>query len=426
MERRFNKAIFILALIAAAGIIAWAIQFSRGLVLTHMRNPFSWGIYIATWAFYVGTAAGGLVVSSAIYIFGAKKLKPVASVASLTAFIFVVGAMLMVLPDLGRPDRLYNFFIHPNPKSMLPWDILVLSGYAVVSALYTYTLLRPDILSKGITLPYFGTVLKKNLTPEETELEKQKSERNAKRLAPIALPLAILIHTVTAWVLATQQARPWWYGGVLAPTFIAAALTTGPAVVIIASVIAYGYQEKLKETYALLAKVSAISAIILLFMYYNDFFIRFWWNTGREFEALKLVFTRYLFVHAAEVVFVLLAVFIFTLKPKTRNWLLTGSVSALIGVFAHRFLLIPPAYNLIPLRLPVVARTETLEWSYPIAVGQANGTLLNPAPIFVSYWHYVPSVIEIIITAGILAIVGLLFLSALKFLPITKGDNEPV
>lgn len=426
MERRFNRAIFILALFAAAGIIAWAIQFFQGLVLTHMRNPFSWGLYIAMWAFYVGTAAGGLVVSSAIYLFGAKQLKPIASVASLTAFIFVVGAMLMVLPDLGRPDRLYNFFLHPNPKSLLPWDILVLSAYAIVSAVYTYTLLRPDILSEGITLPHFGTILKRDLSAEELRQEKERSERNARRLAPIALPLAILIHTVTAWVLATQQARPWWYGGVLAPTFIAAALTTGPAVVIIASLIAYGYKERLRETYGLLAKVSAISAVILLFIYYNDFFVKFWWNTGREFEALRLVFTRYLFIHAAEIVFILLSVFIFTMKSKSRGWLLAGSVSALVGVFAHRFLLIPPAYNLIPLRLAVVGRVETLEWAYPIAVGQTKGTLLNPGPVFVSYWHYVPSVVEIIITAGIVAIIGILFLAALKFLPIVKEENEPV
>jgi len=132
-----------------------------------MRNPFSWGLYIATWAFFVGTAAGGLVVSSAIYLFNAKQLKPVAKVASLTAFLFAIGAMVVLLPDIGRPERLYNFILHPNFRSMLPWDVVVLSSYAAVSALYTYTLLYPDIVERGVRLPFFGIVGKRSVTPAE-------------------------------------------------------------------------------------------------------------------------------------------------------------------------------------------------------------------------------------------------------------------
>uniref|UniRef100_UPI0025C24508 NrfD/PsrC family molybdoenzyme membrane anchor subunit n=1 Tax=Ferroglobus sp. TaxID=2614230 RepID=UPI0025C24508 len=135
--RKYNLAMLVLGILAIIGFIAWIYQIQKGLIVTNMRNPFSWGLYIAMWAFYVGTAAGGLVVSSAIYIFGAKQLKPVAPVASLTAFIFAVAAMLMVLPDLGRPERVFNILLYPNPKSLLPWDFLVLSTYAVLSAIYT-------------------------------------------------------------------------------------------------------------------------------------------------------------------------------------------------------------------------------------------------------------------------------------------------
>ncbi|MEW6115943.1 MAG: NrfD/PsrC family molybdoenzyme membrane anchor subunit [Nitrospirota bacterium] len=422
MEKNYRSAVAILTAVALLGAAAWIFQLYQGMIVTNMRNPFSWGLYVATWAFFVGTAAGGLVVSSAIYIFGAKQLKPIAKVASLTAFLFAVGAMLVLLPDIGRPDRLLNMLLHPNFNSMLPWDVIVLSSYAIVSAIYTYILLRPDILKRGIKVPFYGVIMKKELSTIELALEKEKSEKYARRMAPIALPLAILIHTVTAWVLATQLARAWWFGGVLAPTFIAAALATGPAIVILASLIAYGYKKDLEPTYGLLAKVSAISSIIMLFIYYNDFVVRLWWNNGREAEVVKLVFHKYIGLHAVEIIFILLSVFIFTARPRNKEWLVRGSLAVVIGVFAHRILLIPPAYNLIPLRLPVIMRGATVEWAYPIAVGEIRGSLFNPEQVFTSYWSYFPSAIEITVTAGVMAALGLAFLSLIRMLPIMEAE----
>ena len=423
MRNRSNLIMASLAALTGLGFIAWIYQLSTGLIATDMRNGFSWGLYIATWAFFVGTAAGGLVVSSAIYLFNAKQLKPVAKVASLTAFLFAMGAMIILLPDIGRPDRLYQFVMHPNFKSMLPWDVVVLSSYAVVSAVYAYTLLKPDIAARGITLPFIGTICKRNLNEAELVKLREASDRKAKCLAPVALPLAILIHTVTAWVLATQMARPWWYGGVLAPTFIAAALATGPAIVILASLFVFGYKKGLEDTYALLAKVSAVSSIIMLFIYYNDFVVRLWWSAGREYEALKIVFTNYPLFHITEVVFILLAAIIFIKYPKEPAKLVLGSISVIVGVFAHRILLLPPAYNIVPLRLPVMLHNETVEWSYPISVGQLRGTLMHPERVFTSFYDYFPSSVEIMITVGVMALLGLAFLALVKMLPIMEAGE---
>ncbi len=421
MRRKYDLAMGILAILAVIGIVAFVYQLQRGLILTNMRNPFSWGLYIAMWAFYVGTAAGGLVVSSAINIFGVKQLKPIAPVASLSAFIFAVAAMIMVLPDIGRPDRIFNMFLYPNFKSLLPWDFLVLSTYALLSAIYTYVQLEPRIAERGISLPIVGTILKKpNLTSEQLEMLRKRSESRAKKLAPIALPFAILIHTVTAWVLATQLSRPWWYGGLLAPTFIAAALTAGPAVVILVSLIVYGFKDELKPTYRLLAKISAFSAVALLFMYYNDFFIRQWWDNGKEYDALILVFRDYLHIHAIEAIFLIAGIVILAKKYDSVQGLVAGSLAVNIGILAHRYLLIPPAYNLIPFRVPVVMAGESFEWQYPIAVGEVRGTLFNPQPIFVSYWNYVPSAVEIAITVGVFALVSFVFLALLRALPVRE------
>ncbi|MCP4132347.1 MAG: polysulfide reductase NrfD [bacterium] len=410
-----KKLKIILTVLAGIGILAWIYQLYRGMIVTDMRNPFSWGLYIAMWAFYVGTAAGGLVVSSAIYVFKVEKLKPVARIASMTAFLFAAAAMIMVLPDLGSVERIYNFILHPNFSSVLVWDVIILSAYTLLSALYTYTLMKPDIAEKGIDIPFLGVKFKKELGAKELTELKEKSEKNAKKLAPIALVCAVLIHTVTAWVLATQLARPWWYGGLLAPTFIAAALICGPAIVILASMVTIGFTEKLKGAYTIMAKISAIAVVVLLFMYYNDFVVRAWWGEGKEFETIKLLFTNYWWLHLAEVGLMGYAAFLFFKKPEEKSALIKGSIFAITGVLAHRLLLIPMAYNLSPFKVPAAALGKIAHWSYPTAVGEVTGK--TKLPMFVSHWSYFPSVIEILVTVGILSIILLAFFVLIEKLP---------
>ncbi len=414
---KFNLVLIILAVLAVVGLWAFWYQYDRGLIVTNMRNPFTWGLYIVMWAFYVGLAAGGLVVSSAIYLFGAEDLKPIAPLASTTAFLFAVASLLMVLPDIGRVDRMLYIFLYPNFSSMIVWDVLVLSTYALLSFIYTLILLWPNLRMYGDRIPVFGGLFKKHITEDEYRALKEKSSKLAKMIAPIALPFAILIHTVTAWVLATQLSRPWWYGGLLAPTFIAAAIASGPAVVVLVSLVVYGASEKYMKSYKLLAKISAVSIIGLLFMYYNDFVVRAWWASGSEFEALNMVLTYYLPIHLTEAVFMILGAIILVKYSNQVKGLIIGNLFIIIGIFAHRFLLLPPAYNYIPFVVPGVSNGEVIEWHYPIAVGEVRGTLLSPELIFVTYWNYVPSIFEILIVLGLSSIILLVLMFLIKYVP---------
>jgi molybdopterin-containing oxidoreductase family membrane subunit len=70
----------------------------------------------------------------------------------------------------------------------------------------------------------------------------------------------------------------------------------------------------------------------------------------------------------------------------------------------------------------VVLHNEAVEWSYPIAVGQVRGSLLHPEKIFMSFWNYFPSPVEILITAGVMAFLVLAFLSLTRVLPVTETE----
>jgi molybdopterin-containing oxidoreductase family membrane subunit len=409
----------LLVVLALAGLGLWVYQIQQGLIVTNMRNSFLWGLYIAMWAFFVGTAAGGLVVTSSVYLFKIEGLKPISRIASVTAFICTVAAMGMLLPDLGRIERVFNLVLHPNFTSVLPWDFIVLSGYAILAAIYTYILMRPDIVRRGIHLPLLGRVGKKNIGETELEQMNKKSERLARYIAPLALVLAILIHTVTAWVLATQLARPWWFGGALAPMFVATAVATGPVVVILAALYTLRHKKSLMSAYGILAKIAVFGAVVLLFIYYGDFVVRYWWGAGAEFETLRVLFSAFWPLYLLEALFIIAAIIIFLKRAKQVFGLIAGSLCMVFGVLAHRFVLFAPAFNVIPFKVTSPSEEGLVDWVYPIASGEIQGTLDNPEPLFVSWWNYVPSPVEFTVVIGVVAAVILIYVGLSKILPLS-------
>jgi molybdopterin-containing oxidoreductase family membrane subunit len=419
--QKYRIALVLPVLVALVGLGFWIYQIQEGLILTNMRNSFSWGLYVAMWAFFVGTAAGGLIVTSAVYLFKAESLKPVAKIASLTAFICTIAAMGMLLPDLGRIDRIFNLVIYPSFSSVLVWDFIVLATYAILAAGYTYVQIRPDIASRGIRLPLLGTIGKKEMDDEELDRMKKQSERQARYIAPVALVVAVLIHTITAWVLATQLGRSWWFGGALAPAFIASAIASGPVVVILAALYTLRRPKELASAYMSLAKIAVFGAVVLLFIYYNDFLVRSWWRGGAETETVRLIFNEYLWVHIAELALIVGAIILLLKRARSMVGLVAGSLCMGAGVLVHRFLLLPSAYNVIPFKVPVATNGELTEWAYPTAVGEITGTLDSPSPLFVSWWGYVPSPVEFTIAAGMVAAVILVYAGLSRMLPIATG-----
>ncbi len=396
-------------LLMLAGLAAWGLQLKEGLVLTHMRNSYSWGLYVATLAFFVGNAAGGLVLSSMIYLFGVTSLKPFARIGALCAFANVTAAMFAILPDIGQPVRLYNMLLHPNLVSPLVWDVIVLNLYAGLSLLYLYLLMLPDL--RG---PLARIAIK-------VDDPAAFSEKWAKRLAPYMLVAAVGIHVITAWIFATQGARDWWNSAVMAPDFVAAALASGTAVVLIVCVLTYGIKEQYTAAYRALATFIAVAFFTHIFFMYNDFFIHAWYGSTEALDVLAITFKDYLPAHVFEVLAPLAGV-ILLLNGKVRKSgaaMVSACILLVAGIFVHRFLLMPGAFDRVPLTIAPLG-TQDMQWSMPIASGQYN-PLGNT---FVTSWQYFPSAIEIAIVAGVLAYVGFLILFAIDRLPIVNAQKE--
>ena len=200
------------------GLAAWIYQLAHGLAATNMRNPMMWGLYITMFMYFVGLSAGGLIVASAGRLFGARRLKPVVRIAVLEATVAVMIAALLLLPDIGRPDRAWHLLRYAHLTSPLIWDLTIVTVYFLISATYVWVYTRADLAARGSRLA-LGT--------GTTARGARRDERLKGVLAAVGLPAAILLHSITAWIFGLQIARGFWYSAIMAPLFIASALVSG-------------------------------------------------------------------------------------------------------------------------------------------------------------------------------------------------------
>jgi molybdopterin-containing oxidoreductase family membrane subunit len=373
-----------------------------------MQNSYSWGLYISGLAFFVGNAAGGLVLTSSIYLFGVKKLKPLGRIGALTAFANVTAAMLIVLPDIGKPLRLLNLLLHPNFTSPLIWDVIVLNLYALASGIYLYILLLPELKGKLAWLAI------------KVENPGEFSERWAKRIAPVALLFAIGIHVVTAWIFSTQGARDWWFSPVMAPDFVSVAIAVGTTVVLMAAALAYGTGEKYQDAFATLGLIIFIATCVHIFLMANDLFIHAWYGDDETHRIMEIAWGEYGWAHIFEVMAPLLGALLLMRLAVRRSLplLLFCGCLFIAGIFIHRFLIMPAAYNNIPMTITPFGLPNS-HWSLPMAAGR----VLPGMGTFVDHYSYHPSLVEVIILLGIVAYAIFLILLAISKLPILTKEN---
>ena len=178
--------------------------------------------------YIVGLSAGGLIVASSAHVFGIESFKRVSMPAVITSTVCILCAGAFILIDLGGIQRIWNMFIHLNFTSPLAWDMCVITTYLVINVLDIIWLRRGD-------------------------------ERKVKMLSYVALPVAILVHSVTAWIFGLEIAKEGWYSAIMAPIFVASACDSGLALlmVVLAAVRKAGVFDCGRELFANLARLLA-------------------------------------------------------------------------------------------------------------------------------------------------------------------------
>ena len=300
-------------------------QHDVGLIETNMTDQVSWGLYIANFTYLVGMAAAAVLLVIPAYIYQFKPIKEIVVLGELFAASSIIMAILFVMVDLGRLDRFWHmipFIGSMNfPQSLLAWDVLVLNGYLFLNLLIPVYLL--------VTFYY-------------------RKSPNWKFILPfilLSIPTAVGIHTVTAFLYNGLAARPFWNASILAPRFLASALCSGPAIMIIIFQIIRKVSVIEIEDKALfkIAELIAYAMFLNLFLLAAEFFKEYYSNTV-HIAPFKYLFEG-LHEHTQLVPWIWSAMamnvtaFILFLIPGTRKRLSTlnlGCIFIIIGVWIEK------------------------------------------------------------------------------------------
>lgn len=406
---RWGLTLWIVLLLAvmATGLAAFAYQFANGLVVTGLRNTMMWGQYILFFMFFVGLSAGGLIVASAGRLFGVSAFKPITRLAVLEATVAVMLAGIFIIPDLGRPERVLNILLHANLTSPMVWDIAIVIAYTLLSMSYVWLYTRADLARRRSPLA-LGTGVSGH--------ELARDERLKSVLAWIALPAAILLHSITAWIFGLQISRTFWYSAIMAPLFIASALVSGLSLVILLA-LALRRLRRIEFEDRLVAYLGGLLAVFIVveaFLVGSEFLTAAYPGVPEDAGPIaRLLVGPYAALFWTEVVVGLAVPFaILAVRRMRRRPELVAAASALavLGIFVHRLNLLLNGLSYVPIPL-----------APGVAIGASQG---DAARSFATYHWYVPTVIEWLIVVGVLAFGALLFTLAAIYLPLREHRSE--
>jgi Ni/Fe-hydrogenase subunit HybB-like protein len=318
---------FSLLAIMAIGFIFYSKQHHLGLIATNMNDQVSWGLYIANFTYLVGAAAAAVLLVIPSYVYHFKPIKEIVVLGELFAASSIVMAILFVMVDLGRLDRFWHMlplFGSMNfPQSLLAWDVLALNGYLFLNLLIPIYLLVKFYYRK---------------------------DPNWKFILPfilVSIPMAVAIHTVTAFLYNGLPARPFWNASILAPRFLASAFCSGPAIIIIIFQIirkvSVHHIEIEDEALFKISELIAYAMFLNLFLLSAELFKEYYSQTVHIasfrylFEGLHGHYQLVPWIWSAMTMNVI-AFFIF-LIPQTRKRLVTlniGCLLIIVGVWIEK------------------------------------------------------------------------------------------
>jgi Ni/Fe-hydrogenase subunit HybB-like protein len=342
-----------LLVVFALCIYAYTIQLRKGLIVTGLRDYTSWGMYIANFVFFVATSLVGMLIGSVFGLGGATWVKPVARIAEIIAIGFASVAGLVIVSDMGRPDRLPYVFMYGRVQSPILWDVTVVTTYFVLSILLWFFPMIPDLAIAKTRLQNRPKLLIKayeilSFNWVHHEQQYRILLKAVRTLLILIIPTAFAIHTVTSWLFAVTP-RAGWDSTIFGPYFVSGAFVSGTSFFIIAI---YFFRSNYKlEKYITEEQFEKIGRVLILltalYVYFNlnEFLVPAY--KMKKFDAvhLKELFAgRHALLFWGVQITGLVIPFILLLFRKMRKPfpLLVISVFVLAASWLKRFIIVVP------------------------------------------------------------------------------------
>jgi molybdopterin-containing oxidoreductase family membrane subunit len=369
--RAFYLCLSILVVIILWAVFAYVQQYRDGLGITGLARPIFWGVYITNFVFFIGISHAGTLISAILRLAKAEWRRSItrsAEVITVLVLFFGVGNILM---DLGRPDRMFNIIQFAQFQSPLLWDVSSISVYLTASSVYLYLPLIPDIAilrdHAGKWTWFYRTLA---LGWRGTEKQHRILEKAIAFMAILVIPVAVSVHTVVSFVFA-MTIQPMWHSAIFGPYFVAGAIFSGIAALIIAMNVirrVYHLEDYLRPVH--FSNLGILLLVMTLLWFYFTFAEYLTTFYGGEPLHMTIFWSKFTGRFAPYFWAMFLFCFVIPLpilslkRTRTPMGTLIASISVTIGMWLERFIIVVP--TLTNPRLPnetVFYHPTWVEWS---------------------------------------------------------------
>jgi Ni/Fe-hydrogenase subunit HybB-like protein len=222
-----------LGLVVAAAVGLLARQWTVGLGVTGMHRPVYWGVYITNLVFFIGISHAGTLISAILRVTQAEWRRPITRIAEAITFFALILGGLQIWIDLGRPDRVYYLLIWGRYQSPLLWDVTCVGIYLLSSTFYLYLPMIPDLArlrDKMTDASRWRHAIYSTLSFgwHGSHEQRLRLERAITVMAILIIPIAVSVHTVVSWIFGMTM-QPMWHSTILGPYFVVGAIFSGIA-----------------------------------------------------------------------------------------------------------------------------------------------------------------------------------------------------
>ncbi|MGB5831155.1 MAG: NrfD/PsrC family molybdoenzyme membrane anchor subunit [Thiohalocapsa sp.] len=212
-ERYWGLLAILTAIIAIGGMAALYME-HQGHWVTGMTNSVVWGTPHVFAVFLIVSASGALNIASIGTVFGKTAYKPLGRLSGLLAAALLVAGLLVLVLDLGRPDRLVVAMTTYNFSSIFTWNIFLYTGFVAVVIAYLWT------------------------------MAERKGNHLTKPVGTFALVWRLALTTATGSIFGFLVARQAYDTAVLAPMFVMMSFAYGLAIYMLVLMFSFDWDER--------------------------------------------------------------------------------------------------------------------------------------------------------------------------------------
>ena len=340
-------------------VVAATWLFVNGIGVWGVDIPVAWGLALAEYIWWIALASGGTIVSALFYL----TRSPWRSATNRIAESMLLGAAacagIMPIMHLGRPEFFYWLFpyptvmgVWPQARSPLWWDFVCLICYILMSVMFYYVGLLPDLatvrdLAKTRRKQLFYGVLALGWRGSASDWRRHRSVYGI--MAAIMAPMVVSVHSVVGLDFAGGL-TPGWHSTQFPPYFFFGAVISGTALVIMLTILVRrGYRlEDVITPYHFnaLGKVMLVGSLLLAYAYVWEAFGPFYGSdVAEKTEFAYRLFGRYAAAYWPTLLLNVLVPQLLWLPTVRRSEILLFLISAgiIVGMWLERFVIVIPS-----------------------------------------------------------------------------------